>query len=449
MVGEYRIDHKIADGGMATVYAATHPLIDKRAAVKVMHPRLCAHRLAVDRFLQEARSVNQIGHPNIVDVFAFGQLSDGRHYLVMEWLQGESLATSLFRRRWALKESLQLLDQVADALEAAHEKGIVHRDVKPDNIFVLEGRGAQVRSKLLDFGVVKLLGNRDGIDKVRTTDGSFIGTPCYMSPEQARGQGIEASSDVYALGVTAYEMAVGQVPFDAPAAIDVLSMHLNQPPPPPHDLWPEIPPKLEALILDMMAKEAAARPSLPVVRARISELLDSLSPDVLAAAPPIEPPKKRLPRFWLIGGAAALAIAAMGIVVAKWPHAPVPPPVTVVAPAPAPAPVVVPPPAPTPVVVPAPAPKAPTQTLIVSINGKGRIEVDGKVAADGVGKASVEVGPGSHTVVVTAPHHRPIKKTVEVAAGATVEVPLRFNEHGAAAGGPHGEDYMLDPFGGK
>ena len=155
MIGEYRVEGKLGEGGMATVFSATHPLIGKKVAIKVISRRLCADLHAVERFINEARTVNQIGHPNLVDIFAFGVLPDGRAYLVMEWLQGETLAERLARERMPVPRALDVLMQIVDALEAAHEKGIVHRDLKPQNIFVVE-RGEKTSVKLLDFGIAKL-----------------------------------------------------------------------------------------------------------------------------------------------------------------------------------------------------------------------------------------------------------------------------------------------------
>ncbi|HEX6835877.1 MAG TPA: serine/threonine-protein kinase, partial [Polyangia bacterium] len=156
IVGEYRIEQKLGDGGMASVYGATHPLIGKKAAIKVMSPTLSADAAAVARFALEARAVNRIGHPNIVDVFSFGRLPDGRSYFVMEWLPGETLYARLWSRRLTLDEALDILDQICDALEAAHEAGIVHRDLKPANVFLTPRRNKREQVKLLDFGVAKL-----------------------------------------------------------------------------------------------------------------------------------------------------------------------------------------------------------------------------------------------------------------------------------------------------
>src|SRR3954471_5448371 len=159
MVGEYRVEGELGRGGMGRVYAATHPVIAKRAAIKVLHPELSVNTEAVERFIQEARSVNQIGHPNIVDIFAFGTLPDGRSYFVMEWLRGESLHTRIERERLPIAEALVMLETITVALEAAHEKGIVHRDLKPDNVFLVEVKGDRPQVKLLDFGIAKLSGN--------------------------------------------------------------------------------------------------------------------------------------------------------------------------------------------------------------------------------------------------------------------------------------------------
>src|SRR5262245_27538496 len=157
VVGEYTIERKLGDGGMATVYGATHPLIGKKAAIKVMNAQLSLDAGLVERFTLEARAVNAIGHPNIVDVFSFGRLSDGRSYFVMEWLKGETLYDRLWERRLPLDEAVDILDQVCDALEAAHDKGIVHRDLKPANVFLVPVRGRRDLVKLLDFGVAKLI----------------------------------------------------------------------------------------------------------------------------------------------------------------------------------------------------------------------------------------------------------------------------------------------------
>src|SRR4051794_11538369 len=140
MVGEYRVEHKLGEGGMASVFAAVHPVIGKRAAVKVISRRLCADLHAVERFVQEARAVHQIAHPNIVDTFAFGTLPDGRAYYLMEWLPGESLGDRLARGPLPLADALAILDQICDALDAAHANGVVHRDLKPDNVMLIEGR---------------------------------------------------------------------------------------------------------------------------------------------------------------------------------------------------------------------------------------------------------------------------------------------------------------------
>jgi serine/threonine-protein kinase len=194
-VGEYVIDGKLGEGGMGTVYAATHPLIGKRAAIKVINLGLTTDGTAVQRFIQEARAVNQIRHGNIVDIFSFGELPDGRRYFVMEYLEGVSLADRVKEGGMSLREAIEILDQVCDALEAAHEKGIVHRDLKPDNVFLVRTRGGRSVVKLLDFGIAKL-STTGSMQKTRT--GIVMGTPAYMSPEQGRGKSVDPRTDIYA-----------------------------------------------------------------------------------------------------------------------------------------------------------------------------------------------------------------------------------------------------------
>ncbi len=211
-VGGYVIDGELGRGGMGVVFSATHPVIGKRAAIKVLKPSLSSNPATVERFVQEARAVNQIGHPNIVDIFAMGTLPDGRRYLVMDLLEGESLRKRVKRGPLTIAEATHVIDEVASALAAAHDKGFIHRDLKPDNVFLVS-HPARTECKLLDFGLAKLLPNATTSRAFRTATGAQLGTPDYMSPEQiASVGGVDTRTDVYALGVMAFEILVGERP---------------------------------------------------------------------------------------------------------------------------------------------------------------------------------------------------------------------------------------------
>jgi serine/threonine-protein kinase len=321
MVGEYRIEGKLGEGGMGTVYGAVHPVIGKRAAVKVIKRDLCTSAESVERFVLEARAVNQIGHPNIVDVFAFGALPDGRSYFVMEWLRGESLADRLRRGRVPFGEALEILEGVIRGLEAAHDKQIIHRDLKPDNVFLVEVRGERPLVKLLDFGIAKLTGGEDQRME-RTRTGAMIGTPQYISPEQARGLSVDARTDVYSLGVMAFEIVTGRPPFQAATAMDMISKHLNDPPPRASTINP-VPAPLDRVIHEMLDKDAANRPSLTELRAVIDEVrtasvnvaLVGTVPEASLPAGVVAARAKSRRISWGIVAAVALAAA---VAVAGW-----------------------------------------------------------------------------------------------------------------------------------
>ncbi len=258
MAGEYRLLRKLGEGGFGAVYEAEHPLLKRRAAVKVLHRVADKDSDAVLRFISEAQAVNQIRNRHIIDVFSFGKLTDGRHFYVMDLLDGAPLDRWLKQQgRVDVAVALQLLTPIAGALDLAHAAGIVHRDLKPQNIFLAWDASGETIPKLLDFGMAKLLGE----SPVHTVSGTPIGTPLYMSPEQARGEKVDHRSDVYALGVLCHEMLTGQLPFVGDTTVAVLMAHIIQTAPRASEVCEELSPLLDAPLLRMLAKKPEERPA--------------------------------------------------------------------------------------------------------------------------------------------------------------------------------------------
>jgi tRNA A-37 threonylcarbamoyl transferase component Bud32 len=264
-VGEYQIVDRIGEGGMGTVYSAVHPIIGKRVAIKVLAGRLANNKNAIRRFVLEARAVNDIRHPGLVDIFSFGQLTDGRHYYVMEFLAGRNLGDVLRERsRLSMAEAIPIFREVGQTLVAVHAKGIVHRDLKPENILLLATPqpGGQ-KTKLVDFGLAKLV---EGVPThlsaggPRTAAGVNVGTPHYMSPEQCRGLKVDARADLYSLGILLYETLTGILPFDGATPLDIWQAHVEKPPRPPSQICPgAISPAMNEIILHLLAKQPEHR----------------------------------------------------------------------------------------------------------------------------------------------------------------------------------------------
>ncbi len=263
-INNYEIVSLIGEGGMGNVYLARHPLIDRGAAIKVLHAQLAADRGLVTRFFNEARAANAIRHPNIIDIIDVGFLpGTERPYLMMELLAGENLARRLTRvGPLPIATALDFARQTASALAAAHSKAIIHRDLKPENLYLVPHGSLPGRElvKVLDFGIAKLR-SETGDGQVQTQTGVLMGTPPYMSPEQCRGlsSDIDLRTDVYALGIILFEMLCGGPPFAAAGFGDLLVMHILQPPPSPRSRNPAVPEALEAIILKALAKGAGDR----------------------------------------------------------------------------------------------------------------------------------------------------------------------------------------------
>ena len=255
MVGPYRIAHLVGAGGMGRVYKGVNPAIRSRVAIKVLSHECSQRPDLIDRFFAEARAVNLIRHESIVNVLDLSKLADGRPYIVMEYLDGLPLGRVIAHRgRLPAGTLARLISEVLSALGAAHEKGVVHRDIKPDNIFVT----LQGRAKILDFGIAKLtVEHRDAPDPTR--EGSLLGTPHYMSPEQARSWPVDARADLYAIGIILYEGTTGRKPFTGGSVYEILRGHIELAPVAPRQLAPDMSPALEQVILRALEKDPARR----------------------------------------------------------------------------------------------------------------------------------------------------------------------------------------------
>jgi serine/threonine-protein kinase len=255
----YRVLGRIGQGGMGTVYLCEHVTLGKRMAVKVLRPEFSRDEELVRRFQHEARAASQIGQENIVDVYDFGHTPEGSAYFVMEALEGESLARVLHREGpLPLGRAVRIVLQICRALDAAHRQGIVHRDLKPENVFLLRRPDGTDFVKVLDFGIAKSATSPDASRLTRA--GSIIGTPEYMSPEQAAGTGADPRSDVYSLGVLAYEVLTGRLPLEGESPISTLLKHQSEAPLPPRRWRPDLPLEVEAVLLRLLAKRPEARP---------------------------------------------------------------------------------------------------------------------------------------------------------------------------------------------
>jgi serine/threonine protein kinase len=260
---KYRLDERLGVGGMGTVYRATHLLIDRPVAVKVLNPRFVEDEAAQARFRREARAAGRLQHTNAVAVTDFGRAEDGYVYIVMELLEGVTLREVLAREApLDTARAVSMMLQVSAAVAAAHEAGIIHRDLKPANIFIVQRPHAPAVVKVLDFGIAKLAAEAidDDDHQTLTQVGVMIGTPRYMSPEQCDGATLTPAADVYSLGIILYEMLTSVTPFTGTSPLAVALKHSTESPRPPRELVHTIPPALEEVVLHALEKKPGERP---------------------------------------------------------------------------------------------------------------------------------------------------------------------------------------------
>ncbi|RIK37862.1 MAG: hypothetical protein DCC58_17435 [Chloroflexi bacterium] len=291
--GNYRIEAPLGSGGTGQIYRAVHVHLNRPVALKILHPQYAADPGFQARFLQEARAAAALRHPNIVEILDFGE-EGGHFYLVMELVSGGSVRTLLAARPAAqhaldLPLALDLICQAADGLRFAHRHGMVHRDVKPDNLLLWEREQGGYTVKVTDFGLARLAEGG-----VQTLDGTTMGTPAYMSPEQCRGVDLDGRSDLYSLGVTLYELTTGSLPFQVRTISDAVFKHVHTPVPPPRGVRPDLPVELEQIILRCLAKDPAERfASAEELRAALDKVRATLAP--LTVVPPEQATKLETP----------------------------------------------------------------------------------------------------------------------------------------------------------
>ncbi|MBI3181730.1 MAG: serine/threonine protein kinase [Myxococcales bacterium] len=319
VVGSYELVKLLGEGAMGQVYLARHTRLGRQVALKFLRPEHAANKGLVQRFFQEARTVNQINHEHIVEIHDFveesgptGQVA----YCVMELLAGRSLSELSCAEPLSLKRAAHLVRQICGALEAAHRVGVVHRDIKPDNVFITERSGIRDFVKVLDFGVAKMVHQVGEAPTGGTLQGSIIGTPAYMAPEQAMGETVDFRADIYAVGAVLYELLAGHPPFDGKTFAQLVVQLTTQPPPPMGSVTAArecIPEGLKAVVLRCLEKEPGKRPSS---MAELAELLRPYAEAEAEAEVGAKAPRRA--RWPLLAGGAAVAAAVAGAVLV-WP----------------------------------------------------------------------------------------------------------------------------------
>lgn len=411
--GRYQLEKLLGEGGMASVYKAQDLLLERPVAVKVLREQWAADTDFIARFRQEARSAASLSHPNIVAVYDVGE-DAGRHYIVMEFIAGPSLKEEIASGPLSSQRVIEIGGQVCAGLEYAHQKGVIHRDIKPHNILLHEQQ-----AKITDFGIARALGTA-----TQTGRGEVFGSPLYLSPEQINGESATAASDIYSLGVTLYEASTGRLPFQADSPIATALKHVNEAPPMPREIVGSIPPSLEGIILRAMSKDPRKRfASAAQMGLALSVSLSRSQEDTapLRAAPPPPPvfppvasgpvptgpvpqaapvfqrrPRKGFP--WVpFAAALALLLLVTGLVFASprlvqrlvgpvpAPAAPATTPTAAAAVSPTAAPTAAPSPSPTitPTVVPSPTPTAVPQILVPGVTSM--LPQDARILIEGQG----------------------------------------------------------------
>src|ERR1041385_2765556 len=272
LAGKYRIEERLNEGGMGTVYRATHVLMEKTVAIKVLRPSLAADEKIVARFSREARAASRISHPNAISVTDFGEDESGHVFLVMEYLSGKTLKQVIRDEGpMPLPRVGDITRQIGDALNAAHQQGVVHRDLKSDNIMLIDTMAGD-HAKVLDFGIAKINEPDGAVDTNLTAPNLVIGTPQYMSPEQcSQDSEIDARSDIYSLGVILFEMLVGHVPFSGDSPTIVMMKHLQEPVPSVLEERSDLPASVARVVARAMAKVRDNRYQ------NVAELVEDLS----------------------------------------------------------------------------------------------------------------------------------------------------------------------------